>query len=126
MLHFVFSESTKMLSRKIKPAASSVLTCYLKQCHEPPWTSYFVKYKDVVDDQRGLSHFNWKVGQSNYHILRTGCFPYIKYHCSKYRHEDLDASNRFMYFIKLLNLGKSRTVAIILSCIRFNSYFMSV
>lgn len=27
----------------LKPLASEVLTCYLKQCNEPPWTSYFIK-----------------------------------------------------------------------------------
>lgn len=109
-----------MFSRKVKPATSTILTCYLKQCNEPPWTSYFVKYKDVKNDQRGLSHFNWKVGQSNYHILRTGCFPYIKYHCSKYRYEDLSASNRFMYFIKLFNFGTFGKIVLELSCFKFH------
>lgn len=27
----------------VKPKASEILTAYLKQCKEPPWTSYFVK-----------------------------------------------------------------------------------
>lgn len=26
-----------------KPTSSEVLTAYLTQCKEPPWTSYFVK-----------------------------------------------------------------------------------
>lgn len=26
-----------------KPTASEVLSAYLTQCNEPPWTSYFVK-----------------------------------------------------------------------------------
>lgn len=33
-----------------KPTASEVLTAYLTQCKEPPWTSYFVKVISV----RGL------------------------------------------------------------------------
>lgn len=28
---------------KAKPKASEVLTTYLKQCGEPPWTSFFLK-----------------------------------------------------------------------------------
>lgn len=31
------------LSQLMKPKASEVLTCYISQCKEPPWTSYFVK-----------------------------------------------------------------------------------
>lgn len=92
--------------KKVKPTCSLVLTNYLKQTNEPPWTSYFVKYSSVVNDQRGQAHFNWKVGNSNYHILRTGCYPYIKYHCTKRPYEDLSADNTLMRVIKVLNLGK--------------------
>ncbi|CAH2002343.1 unnamed protein product [Acanthoscelides obtectus] len=88
-----------------KPTGSEVLTSYLKQCKEPPWTSYFVKYSDIVDDQWGKSHFNWLVGFSNYHILRTGCFPYIKYHCTKRAVQDLSVDDYFFKAIKVLNLG---------------------
>ncbi|XP_075971514.1 uncharacterized protein C15orf61 homolog isoform X2 [Anticarsia gemmatalis] len=52
-----------------------------------------------------MSNFNWKVGRSNYQILRTGCFPYIKYHCSRKREEDLTTSDRFMRVIKVVNFG---------------------
>ncbi|XP_061711048.1 uncharacterized protein C15orf61 isoform X1 [Cydia pomonella] len=90
---------------KQKPDASEVLTAYLMQCNEPPWTSYFVKYSSVKDDQFGMSNFNWKVGESNYQILRTGCYPYIKYHCSRRHVEDLSASDKFMRIIKVANFG---------------------
>jgi hypothetical protein len=92
-----------------RPTSSQVLTSYLKQCNEPHWTSYFVKYSNVLDDQRGWSHFNWPVGSSNYHILRTGCYPYIKYHCSRRPHQDLTLDDAFFRFIKLINLGKCTT-----------------
>ncbi|KAK9884271.1 hypothetical protein WA026_005223 [Henosepilachna vigintioctopunctata] len=88
-----------------KPFSSKVLTNYLLQCNEPPWTSYFVKYKSVSDDQWGRSHFNWKVGNSNYHILRTGCYPYIKYHCTKRPPEDLKLDDTLFRFIKVVNFG---------------------
>ncbi|XP_011495929.1 PREDICTED: uncharacterized protein C15orf61 [Ceratosolen solmsi marchali] len=92
-------------SKKLKPLASEVLTNYLVQTKEPPWTSYFVRYADVRNDQRSMSHFNWPVGSSNYHVLRTGCFPYIKYHCSKRPYENLDFDDKFFKAIKILNLG---------------------
>ncbi|KAK0078824.1 hypothetical protein PV325_002070 [Microctonus aethiopoides] len=95
----------RFLATNKKPLASEVLTSYLKQSNEPPWTSYFVKYSDVVNDQRGMSHFNWPVGSSNYHILRTGCFPYIKYHCTKRAKEDLSTDDKFYKAIKIINLG---------------------
>ncbi|XP_067205288.1 uncharacterized protein C15orf61 homolog [Linepithema humile] len=96
---------TKILSKQNKPLASEVLTSYLLQTGEPPWTSYFVRYADVVNDQRGMSHFNWPAGSSNYHVLRTGCFPYVKYHCSKRPAQDLSGEDRFFKAIKILNLG---------------------
>lgn len=27
------------------PKVSEVLTAYLKQCNEPPWTSYFIRVR---------------------------------------------------------------------------------
>ncbi|XP_019865962.1 uncharacterized protein C15orf61 homolog [Aethina tumida] len=88
-----------------KPTSSEVLTCYIRQCNEPPWTSYFVKYSSIVDDQWGESHFNWKVGNSNYHILRTGCWPYIKYHCSKRPEANLKIEDLFFRLLKAVHLG---------------------
>lgn len=112
----------------LKPKASQVLTAYLKQCNEPPWTSYFVKVKqfnssnssiykqikfldfqlkDVENDQWGRSHFNWTLETgTNYHILRTACFPYLKYHCSKREIQDLSLEDKFFRFLKIINLGE--------------------
>ncbi|CAD7084340.1 unnamed protein product [Hermetia illucens] len=90
----------------LKPKASEVLTAYLKQCNEPPWTSYFVKFKDVENDQFGKSHFNWTLDTgANYHILRTGCYPYLKYHCSKRPWQNLDTEDKFFRILKVMNLG---------------------
>ncbi|XP_076242194.1 uncharacterized protein C15orf61 [Calliopsis andreniformis] len=109
MIRILFTRPNSMWTRsysgKVKPLASKVLTSYLLQTNEPPWTSYFVKYADVIDDQRGRSCFNWPVGSSNYHILRTGCFPYIKYHCSKKPRRNLNREDQIYWMIKLMNLG---------------------
>lgn len=92
--------------RQRLPKASTVLTNYLKQTEEPPWTSFFIKYSSVIDDQRGRSHFNWKVGNSNYHVLRSGCFPYIKYHCTKRPYQNLNAEDKLFNILKIVNFGK--------------------
>lgn len=104
----LFTNILRKQDSKNKPSASEVLTCYLKQQNEPPWTSYFVKSSDVINDQFGMSHFNWKVGESNYTVLRVGCFPYIKYHCTRGPVRDLDVEDRFFRVIKVANLGKYR------------------
>jgi hypothetical protein len=74
-----FSQQQRSLyhTNMAKPHHHNFLTRSLQQCREPSWTSYFVKCSSVLIDQRGWSHFNWPVGKSNYHILWTGCYPYI-------------------------------------------------
>lgn len=71
-----------------KPLSSTVLKEFLIQRGFPHWTSYFVRYSDIKNDHHAKSHFNFQVQAdagpaNNYEILRTGCYPYVKYHCTR-------------------------------------------
>lgn len=105
------------------PRASEVLNAYLCQENYPHWTSYFVKYKDCVNDQFGSSYFVHScpqlAGQEaqpqwRYLVLRTGCFPFMKYHCTRIHptceinHAQVRFQNHFFNLIKLINLGKKK------------------
>ncbi|OWA52150.1 Translation factor GUF1-like protein, mitochondrial [Hypsibius exemplaris] len=90
---------------KAKPAASDVVAAYIRQRRHPAWTSFFLSRRHVTNSHFGLSHFNFNVDGHNYHVLRTGCFPFLKYHCTKRPYEDLSWDNRLMRFLKILNLG---------------------
>jgi len=88
-----------------RPLASRVVFDYLRQQNYPTWTSFFIRYRNIQDDQIGEKHFNFQVDQHNYHILRVGCFPFIKYHCTKRPIADLTIENRLYRLITICNLG---------------------
>jgi hypothetical protein len=96
---------------KLLPKASEVLDVYLRQENCPFWTAYFVKQKDVVNDQFTQACFIHKVDEKNeYLILRTACFPFVKYHCSRITRREYDPGqiklqNKFYNIIKIMNLG---------------------
>jgi len=88
------------------PKSSDVLRNHLKQRNYPHWTAWYVPCCDVENDLWGESHFNFEVEKDiNYHVLRTGAFPFIKFHCSKRRWENLQTENILYCFLKIINLG---------------------
>jgi hypothetical protein len=55
---------------------------------------------------KGCTSFNFTLDTGdNYHILRTWCYPYIKFHCTKSPIKDLAMENKFYEIIKVLNFG---------------------
>jgi len=88
------------------PKSSDVLRSQLKQRNHPHWTAWYVPCCDVENDLWGKSHFNFEVEKNiNYHVLRTGAFPFIKFHCSKRPWENLQTENILYCFLKIINLG---------------------
>ena len=62
--------------------------------------------EDVENDLWGLSHFNFQVDQVNYHVLRTGAHPFIKFHCTARKFDNsLWIENHFYNFLKVANFG---------------------
>lgn len=117
------SPRCKLLSR---PTASEVVSSYIRSSNYPHWTSFFVRYSSLLNDHFGLSSFNWMVDGHNYQILRTGCYPYIKYHCTKREVLDLSLENTFFNVIKVINLGRgSWTKKSSLIAYRYSRYSMS-
>lgn len=50
-------------------------------------------------------YVQFQVDGANYHVLRTGAFPFIKYHISRRPHEDLSLEDNFYRVLKVMNLG---------------------
>ena len=90
-----------------KPKSSLVLETYLKQRNNPTWTAFYVAQSEVQNDLWGKSHFNFQISNSenNYHVLRTGAFPFIKFHCTLGPKEDLNFENHFYNGLKIANFG---------------------
>ena len=93
------------MNRVAKVRSSVVLSAYIRQRKYPSWTAFYMTQNSVKNDQFGQSHFNWKVDEVNYHVLRTGAFPFIKYHCTKSAHADLRLDNAFYGVLKFINFG---------------------
>ena len=89
-----------------RPFVSEVVKNYIKLKNYPYWTSFFVKYSSVINDQFSFSCFNFQVDQENYQILRTGCYPFIKYHCTKTKSQNLYLQNKLFTCIKIFNFGE--------------------
>ncbi|KJH53560.1 hypothetical protein DICVIV_00305 [Dictyocaulus viviparus] len=53
---------------------------------------------DVFNPWGSLSHQSWD-------LHRVGCFPYIKYHCTKRPVQDLSFENNLYRLITIANLG---------------------
>jgi len=87
------------------PKSSLVLSTMLSKSGLPYWTAWYVPRHQVVNDLWGQSHFNHAVDGENYHVLRTGAFPFIKFHCSKRPVQDLRIEDKFYGLLKILNFG---------------------
>lgn len=87
------------------PKSSEVLAQQLRSRSYPHWTAWYVPYCQVKNDLWGQSHFNFQVDGRNYHVLRTGAFPFIKFHCSLRPIENLIVEDYFYRVLKVLNLG---------------------
>jgi len=61
----------------MRPKASSVLTAYLKQCNEPPWTSYFIRVDRKLRHCKAMARYVMVVAVS---ILAVAiCLVFLAY-----------------------------------------------
>ena len=88
------------------PKSSQVLRAYLLQRNLPSWTAFYVCQSAIENDLWGQSHFNFEVDSTNYHVLRTGAFPFVKFHCTaRAKGQDLTLENWFYNVLKVVNFG---------------------
>lgn len=105
-MRLLWSVHQKAKGGKKLPKSSLVVEQYLKQRNLPSWTAFYVPKKDVENDLWGLSHFNYQVDKINYHVLRTGAHPFIKFHCTaRPKDNSLWIENHFYNFLKVANFG---------------------
>eukprot|EP01137_Pigoraptor_chileana_P014913 Opistho-2@70159 len=89
----------------LRPLASEVLTVHLRTLR-PDCTSFYIPYHAAINDQFGRSRFNWNVDSRNYDILRMGCFPFVKYHCTHTSAPvDSTVDDAVFRVVKMVNFG---------------------
>ncbi|KAL1228694.1 Uncharacterized protein TSPI_04378 [Trichinella spiralis] len=88
-----------------RPLASDVLRVHLITRQHPAVTSFFIPYRYIQDEHFGQSCFNFEVDKINYRIMRTGCFPFVKYYCNREAPIDNYLTDKFFTILKILNLG---------------------
>ena len=97
-----------LVVRKIDLTSEQVLRVYLRQRNYPHWTAFYIPRGQVKNDLWGKSHFNLEVDGENYHVLRTGAFPFIKFHVSKRPVDPLiHIQDYFFTFLKVINFGNT-------------------
>lgn len=93
------------------PAERVLEACLRKQ--GLPWITSFFLDLDTCDGHalRWRSHFRVQVEKANYNILHVGCFPFIKFHCTRAESaRSLVLDNILINCLKAINCGVPQIV----------------